>query len=138
MKNIIVIIVASVLCTLSVQANPAHKAKDKIANPHHGIKNKVEHKKNKAQNPQKKKIDITVKENRKSNDKSTNWTDKRKPRDFAKDKKNATRGTKKKHEIAHKDFHKWSNKTKDSIESRMKKNDPKYQSADPFYNERHQ
>ena len=56
MKNIIVIIVASVLCTLSVQANPAHKAKDKIANPHHGIKNKVEHKKNKAQNPQKKKL----------------------------------------------------------------------------------
>ena len=69
-------------------------------------------------------------------DKSTNWTGKKKARDFEKDKNNVSKSAKNKHEKASRDFHKWSNKTQDSIESRMKRKDPKYQPADPFYNER--
>ena len=38
---------------------------------------------------------------------------------------------------ARKDFHKWLNKAQDSIELGIKRKGPKYQTAEPFYNERH-
>lgn len=138
MKNVIVIIITSVLFALSVQANPSNKAKNTTLKQHHGYvaKNKIESKKNKVQESQKKKIDITIKKRPGAKDKSTNWTGKKKARDFEKDKNNVRKSAKNKHEKASRDFHKWSNKTQDSIESGMKRKDPKYQPADPFYNER--
>ena len=122
---------SGIVFILTAHAKPEHQ------NPHQDIKTKIEQRNDREKKSQKKKLDITVKKHRKSNDKSTNWTGKKKPKDLTKDKKNVSRGAKKKHEKASRDFHKWSNKTKDSIESKMKRNNPKYQSADPFYNERH-
>lgn len=139
MKNIVVVLLSSIVFILSAQANPAtYKANDKIANPPHVVKNKVEKKKNRATKSQKKKIDITVKKDRKPRDNPVNWANKKKPRDV-KDHKGANRRNPNKgHEKANKDFHKWSNKTKDSIESRLRKKDHNHQSVDPFFNERHQ
>ena len=131
MKNIIVVMLSSIVFILTAHAKPEHK------NLHQDIKTKIEQKNDREKKSQKRKLDITVKKHRKSNDKSTNWTGKKKVRDFEKDKNNVSKGAKKKHEKANKDFHKWSNKTQDSIESRIKRKDPKYRPADPFYNERH-
>ena len=97
MKNVIVIIITSVLFALSVQANPSNKAKNTTLKQHHGhgAKNKIESKKNKVQESQKKKIDITIKKSPGAKDKSTNWTGKKKARDFEKDKNNLSKSAKK-------------------------------------------
>ena len=58
MKNVIVIIITSVLFALSVQANPSNKAKNTTLKQHHGrgAKNKIESKKIKFKNLKRKKL----------------------------------------------------------------------------------
>lgn len=133
MKNIIVVIIISLFLSLSVQADPTNKIRDKMENQH-----QAEHKKDKAKKHHKKKIDITVKKKRKPKDKSVDWANtKRAPNIQEKknaQKRNNSSGADKKL----KEFHKWSNKTKDSIDSRIRKKDHNYQSLDPIFNERHQ
>ena len=115
-----VLILSSIIFILTAHAEPTNK------NPHHSIKTKTVQKQNSAKKSHKN-VDITVKEHRKSNDKFTDWDGKKNLAALAKDRKIISRGEKKKYEKATKDFHEWSNKTKDLIESKLKKDNSKYQ-----------
>lgn len=131
MKNTIIIIFSNLFFILSVLAsNPEYKTDRKTTDFQRCVKNQVTQKEDEAKNPHKKKFDITVKKDDKFIDKSVNWADKKQKIDSEKNSGNKKLPTK--NEKSSQDFHKWANKTQDSIDFKMKQKDPKYQSPDPF------
>lgn len=133
MKNTIIIIFSNLFFILSVLAtNPEYKTDKKTTDSQRYVKNKVTQKEDEAKKPQKEKLDITVQKDNKFIDKSVNWAGKKQKIDSEKDSNNKKLPTK--NEKSLQDFHKWANKTKDSIGLKMKQKDPKYQSSDPFSN----
>ena len=133
MKNTIIIIFSNLFFILSVLAtNPEYKTDKKTTDPQHCVKNKVTQEEGEAKKSQKKQLDITVQKDDKFIDKSVNWGSKKQKMGNQKDSGNGKFLTK--NEKSSQDFHKWANKTQDSIDFKMKQKDPKYQSSNPFSN----
>lgn len=133
MKNTIIIIFSNLFFILSVlAANPEYKTDKKTTDSQRCIKNQITQEEGEAKKIQKKQLDITVQKDDKFIDKSVNWDNKKQKMGSQKDSGNGKFLTK--NEKSSQDFHKWANKTQESINSRMTKKDPKYQSPDPFSN----
>jgi phenylalanyl-tRNA synthetase alpha subunit len=131
MKNTIIIIFSNLFFILSVlAANPEYKADKKTTDSQRCIKNQITQEEGEAKKFQKKQLDITVQKDDKFIDKSVNWGNKEQKIGSKKDSGNGKFLTK--NEKSSQDFHKWANKTQDSIDFKMKQKDPKYQSSNPF------